>query len=62
MTVYEFMKKRDYRLVDVDSDIKNIVNSIMSIKQVRRDKKFGKEFGKEFERSVDGVPAKKQIS
>lgn len=62
VTVYEFMKKRDYRLVDVDSDIKNIVNSIMSIKQVRRDKKFGKEFGKEFERSVDGVPAKKQIS
>lgn len=58
LTVFEFMKKRDYRFVDIDSDIKNLVNSIMSIKKVKSDKKFNKEYG----RSEDEVSDKKHIS
>lgn len=39
-TVFKFLQTRDYRLVDVDSDIKNLVNSIMKVKQAKRAEKY----------------------
>lgn len=40
LTIFKFMQNRDHRLVDVDSDIKNLVNSIMKVKQVKRAQRY----------------------
>lgn len=47
LTVFELMKKRDYRLVDTDSDIKNLIHSIMSIKKVVRANKINGSYARE---------------
>lgn len=47
LSVFELMKKRDFRLVDTDSDIKNLTHSIMSIKQVVRANKINGSYRKE---------------
>lgn len=46
ITVFDLMKKRDYRLVDIDSDIKNLVHAIMNIKQVVRTSRINDRYKK----------------
>lgn len=46
LTVFEMMKKRDFRLIETDSDIKNLIHSIMSIKQVVRANKIKSSYAR----------------
>lgn len=51
LTIFKFMQNRDHRLVDVDSDIKNLVNSIMKVKQAKRAQKY-----EEYEKAKSNKP------